>query len=73
MSAEFETTKAGLQHATHIYEGEGKYLGVQLARAARASTARLLTTTTAGPAVAGDFVKRARAIEEKYANRIVGF
>ena len=31
MSAQFETTRAGLQHATHLYEGEGKYLGVQLA------------------------------------------
>ncbi len=31
MSAEFERTEAGLQHATHLYEGEGKVLGVRLA------------------------------------------
>jgi hypothetical protein len=30
MSGEFAQTKAGLQHATHLYEGEGKVLGEQL-------------------------------------------
>ena len=71
MSAEFEKTKAGLQHATHIYEGEGKYLGVQLA-ALLEKHRGVLTSREAGPAVAG-FVTTARAIEGKYANRIVGF
>ena len=50
MSAEFETTKAGLQHATHIYEGEGKYLGVQLGGAARQASRRAAAT----PAAAAD-------------------
>ena len=27
LSGEFERTQAGLQHATHLYEGEGKVLG----------------------------------------------
>ena len=30
MSAEFEMTRAGLQHATHLYEGEAKRLGLGL-------------------------------------------
>ena len=71
MSAEFETTKAGLQHATHIYEGEGKYLGVQLA-AVLQKHAALVNSREAAPVIA-DFVRVARAIEDKYANRIVGF
>lgn len=71
MSAEFETTKAGLQHATHIYEGEGKYLGVQLAALLDRHRA-VLDAPAARPTVSG-FVLKARAIEEKYANRIVGF
>jgi hypothetical protein len=71
MSAEFEQTKAGLQHATHIYEGEGKYLGVQLGTLLEKHRA-VLTSKEAGPTVA-EFVIRARAIEAKYANRIVGF
>jgi hypothetical protein len=71
MSAEFETTSAGLQHATHIYEGEGKYLGVQLAELLQKHAA-VLDAREAAPVVA-DFVRIALAIEQKYANRIVGF
>ena len=71
MSAGFEQTKAGLQHATHIYEGEGKYLGVQLA-ALLDKHRGVLFSSEAGGAVA-QFVATARAIEDKYANRIVGF
>lgn len=71
MSAEFETTKAGLQHATHIYEGEGKYLGVQLAEVFEKHAAVLNAREAAG--VVAEFVKTGRAIEAKYANRIVGF
>ena len=71
MSAQFETTKAGLQHATHIYEGEGKYLGVQLAALLDKHRAVLADPSVAP--VVGEFVVKARAIHEKYANRIVGF
>jgi PAS domain-containing protein len=71
MSAEFEQTKAGLQHATHIYEGEGKYLGVQLA-ALIEKHRTVLSAPEAMPVVA-EFVTAARRIESKYANRIVGF
>jgi hypothetical protein len=71
MSGEFQATKAGLQHATHIYEGEGKYLGVQLG-ALLEKHRRAITAPNAAPIVAG-FVSACRAIEDKYANRIVGF
>jgi hypothetical protein len=71
MSAEFQKTKAGLQHATHIYEGEGKYLGVQLA--ALVEKHRAVLAAKEGAEVLGSFNVSARKIEEKYANRIVGF
>lgn len=71
MTAEFERTKAGLQHATHIYEGEGKYLGVQLAALLDKYRA-VLNDPAVAPLVA-DFVARSRAIHDRYANRIVGF
>jgi hypothetical protein len=71
MSAGFEQTKAGLQHATHIYEGEGKYLGVQLADLLAKHQA-VLQSPAAAPLVA-DFVTKSRAIHDKYSNRIVGF
>ena len=71
MSAGFEQTKAGLQHATHIYEGEGKYLGVQLADLLARHQA-VLQSPAAAPIVA-DFVTKSRAIHDRYSNRIVGF
>ena len=71
MSAEFETTKAGLQHATHIYEGEGKYLGVQLG--ALIEKHHDVLFSSAARSVVAEFVTAASRIEAKYANRIVGF
>ena len=71
MSAGFEQTQAGLQHATHIYEGEGKYLGVQLADLLAKHQA-VLQSPAAAPIVA-DFVTKSRAIHDRYSNRIVGF
>jgi hypothetical protein len=71
MSAQFETTKAGLQHATHIYEGEGKYLGVQLA--ALLDKHRVVLNDPKLGAVVNEFAAKSRAIHDKYANRIVGF
>ena len=71
MSAQFETTKAGLQHATHIYEGEGKYLGVQLADLLEKHQRVLNAPAAAG--ITADFVAKSRAIHDKYSNRIVGF
>jgi hypothetical protein len=71
MSAEFERTPAGLQHATHLYEGEGKYLGVQLAALLDKHDA-VLNDPGAAP-MTGTFVAASRAIHDRYANRIVGF
>ena len=71
MSAQFETTKAGLQHATHIYEGEGKYLGVQLAALLDKHRA-VLNHPDVSPVV-NEFAAKSRAIHDQYANRIVGF
>ncbi|MEW6321526.1 MAG: hypothetical protein AB1635_10605 [Acidobacteriota bacterium] len=71
MTAGFEQTKAGLQHATHVYEGEGKYLGVQLARLLDKHGAVLFDPVQAP--VTGDFVTRSRAVHDRYADRVVGF
>lgn len=71
MSAEFQTTKAGLQHATHVYEGEGKYLGVQLA--ALLDRHRGVLSAPAVRDLVADFEARCQAIHDQYANRIVGF
>jgi hypothetical protein len=71
MSAEFQTTKAGLQHATHLYEGEGKYLGVQLA--ALLNRHRGVVAAPAVRDLVADFEARCQAIHDRYANRIVGF
>lgn len=71
MSAGFEQTEAGLQHATHIYEGEGKMLGVQLNALMQKHRAALSSAATA-PATA-EFARIGSGIYDAYANRIVGF
>lgn len=71
MSAEFERTEAGLQHATHLYEGEGKMLGEQLASMLEKHQA-VLSAPVVKP-IAADFVAISRSVHETYANRIVGF
>ena len=71
MSAQFERTPAGLQHAAHLYEGENKFLGARLGE--------LLTKHHAvveSPAVApvtGEFVATSRSIRDAYAHHVVGF
>lgn len=71
LSGEFEKTPAGLQHATHIYEGEGKFLGVSLSQLLDKHQAVL--TAPAVAEVTREFVTAGRAIHDAYANRIVGF
>jgi hypothetical protein len=71
MSAEFERTPAGLQHATHLYEGEGKVLGVRLADILAKHDA-VLSSPIVAPLTA-DFVTTSRAVYDAYANRVVGF
>lgn len=71
MSADFERTQAGLQHATHLYEGEGKVLGVRLAE--MLAKHRAVTENASLAPVVGAFVASSRVVHDKYANRIVGF
>lgn len=71
MSAEFARTQAGLQHATHLYEGEGKVLGVRLAEILDKHRA-VLSASALFP-VTADFVRISRSVHDTYANRIVGF
>jgi hypothetical protein len=71
MSAEFVRTEAGLQHATHLYEGEGKVLGVRLAEILDKHAAVLVAPGTAG--MVSEFTTTSRSVHDAYANRIVGF
>ena len=71
MSAEFEKSPAGLQHAAHLYEGEGKMLGIVLSGILVKHRAAL--ESPAAAAVTGEFVTDARAIVNAYASRVVGF
>lgn len=71
MSAGFERTQAGLQHATHLYEGEGKVLGERLDEILRKHSAVLASPAT--EAVTSEFTAISRAVHDAYANRIVGF
>ena len=64
-------TEAGLQHATHIYEGEGKVLGVRLAEILDEASRRAVAPVAAP--VVGDFLTISRSVHDAYANRIVGF
>jgi hypothetical protein len=71
MSADFEKSKAGLQHAAHLYEGEGKVLGMVLSDIL-VKHRRALTAQAAAP-YTGVFLTQAHGIVEAYASRIVGF
>jgi hypothetical protein len=71
MSARFEQTEAGLQHATHLYEGEGKVLGVQLAGILKKHSAVLAAPVTAQ--LTAEFFSVSQSVHDAYANRIVGF
>ncbi|OFW31519.1 MAG: hypothetical protein A3H97_03285 [Acidobacteria bacterium RIFCSPLOWO2_02_FULL_65_29] len=71
MSATFEQTEAGLQHATHLYEGEGKVLGLGLAELL--AKHHVVLSAPAVASTAAEFVAVSRAVHDAYANRIVGF
>lgn len=70
MSGRFERTEAGLQHATHLYEGEGKMLGITLRQVLDKHRSVL---EMPAPAALARFAQAGREIHEAYANRIVGF
>jgi hypothetical protein len=71
MSARFERTPAGLQHATHLYEGEGKMLGITLMQLIEKHRGALNDPEIAD--VTTRFVASGRHVYDSYANRIVGF
>ncbi|HEY6509166.1 MAG TPA: hypothetical protein VIY56_14190, partial [Vicinamibacterales bacterium] len=71
MSQGFDRTQAGLQHSTHMYEGEGKVLGVRLAEVL-AKHQRVLTAPVIAD-LTDEFQATSRAVHDLYANRIVGF
>jgi hypothetical protein len=71
MSAGFEQSKAGLQHAAHLYEGEGKVLGMVLSDIL-VKHRRALAAPAAAP-YTGEFLTQAHGIVDAYASRIVGF
>ena len=71
MSARFEQSAAGLQHAAHLYEGEGKVLGMVLADILVKHRRVIESPTAAG--FTRDFASQARDIFEVYASRVVGF
>ena len=71
MSAGFVQTEAGYQHATHIYEGEGKVLGVQLEEIL--DKHRAVLAAPAVTPVTEEFSRLSQGVYQKYADRIVGF
>lgn len=71
LSAGFEQTQAGLQHAAHLYEGEGKYLATTMSQLLEKHKGVLEAPALAG--ATGDFKTTSRAICDLYANRVVGF
>jgi len=71
MSGEFEKSKAGLQHAAHLYEGEGKVLGMVLSEIL-VKHRRALDAPSSAPFTSA-FVTDARGIVNAYARRVVGF
>jgi hypothetical protein len=71
MSAGFEQTKAGLQHAAHLYEGEGKFLSSRLQEITEKH--RVVLTSPAAAPVTSEFNRTSQAISQAYENRIVGF
>ena len=71
MSGEFAQTQAGLQHSTHLYEGEGKVLGVRLNDILEKHRA-VLSAAAVAP-ITNEFSRASRAVYQKYADRIVGF
>lgn len=71
MSAGFVQTQAGLQHAAHLYEGEGKVVTARFGDVLAKHRSTLAAPVLAP--VVGEFADRGRVIAERYANRIVGF
>jgi hypothetical protein len=71
LSGQFEKTPAGLQHAAHLYEGEGKFLGSRLEDIV--GKYRGVMASPAVKPVTDDFENVSRSLYEAYAHHVVGF
>ncbi|MES1255197.1 MAG: hypothetical protein ABUS56_06295 [Acidobacteriota bacterium] len=71
LSGQFEKTPAGLQHAAHLYEGEGKFLGRRLEDIV--GKYRAAMDSPALKPVTADFETSSHALFEAYAHHVVGF
>ncbi|TAK17226.1 MAG: hypothetical protein EPO35_03505 [Acidobacteria bacterium] len=71
LSAKFIETNDGLQHAAHIYEGEGKLVGMQLGDILKKHAAVLDAPNQS--AVVARFKSVTAAIYDAYKDRVVGF
>lgn len=71
MSAKFVETNDGLQHAAHLYEGEGKLVGMQLGDILKKHEAAL-SAPNLGTALS-EFKRVTSAIFDAYKDRVVGF
>jgi hypothetical protein len=71
MSAEFERTPAGLQHAAHLYEGESKMLSTNV-RAILDKYQSLLAAPATEP-VTREFTATFQSVWQAYAHHVVGF
>ena len=71
LSADFEKTPAGLQHAAHLYEGESKFLGTRLAEIV--DKHHVVVESPALTSVTGEFASTTRALHDAYAHHVVGF
>jgi len=71
LSAGFEKTPAGLQHAAHLYEGESKFLGTRLSEIV--DKHRALVESPIMAPVTGEFASTTRALHDAYAHHVVGF
>jgi hypothetical protein len=71
LSAGFEQTPAGLQHAAHLYEGEAKYMATVVAQLM--AKHRAVFEAPALASITADLKATGRSTDEMYANRVVGF
>ena len=71
LSGEFERTRAGLQHAAHLYEGEAKYFATTLA-ALSAKHKAVLEAPELAP-ITSTLKASLHEVDALYANRVVGF
>ena len=71
LSARFERTPAGLQHAAHVYEGERKYVAAGLSQIARKH--RTVVESPLIRPIVAEFASVVASIDRMYGQHVVGF